>query len=45
MGVQVTRDEDKRDSKRSSDDSKDEDEIDLTVPEAINIDDPVRMYL
>ena len=46
LGVQVTRDEDKPEDKESADgNSSDEDEIDLTVPEAINIDDPVRMYL
>ncbi|NLC33358.1 MAG: sigma-70 family RNA polymerase sigma factor, partial [Clostridiales bacterium] len=46
MGVQVTRDGDKPDDHDDDEDSdSEEDEIDLSVPEAINIDDPVRMYL
>lgn len=42
FGVQVTRDIDEKDSQ---DEAEEEEVIDLTVPEAINIDDPVRMYL
>lgn len=45
LGVTVTRDTDRAEEKDTSDDSADEEEIDLSVPDAINIDDPVRMYL
>ncbi|MHC1785483.1 MAG: RNA polymerase sigma factor RpoD [Christensenellales bacterium] len=44
MGVQVTRGEQApKDKDDSAEDA--EEEIDLSIPEAINIDDPVRMYL
>ena len=45
LGVTVTRDTDRAEEKDTSDDSAEEEEIDLSVPDAINIDDPVRMYL
>jgi RNA polymerase primary sigma factor len=45
MGVQVTRDSLSAKEKEESAQEPEEDEIDLTVPEAVNIDDPVRMYL
>ncbi len=45
MGVQVTRDNLSGKDKEESALEPEEDEIDLTVPEAVNIDDPVRMYL
>jgi len=45
MGVQVTRDNLSGKEKEESAQEPEEDEIDLTVPEAVNIDDPVRMYL
>ena len=44
LGVTVTKDTDRAEEKDTSDDSGEE-EIDLSVPDAINIDDPVRMYL
>lgn len=43
LGIQVTKDADEEVSTSEEDDE--EEEIDLSVPEAINIDDPVRMYL
>ena len=45
LGVTVTKDTDRAEEKDTSDDSGEEEEIDLSVPDAINIDDPVRMYL
>ena len=45
MGVQVTRENLSGKEKEESAQEPEEDEIDLTVPEAVNIDDPVRMYL
>ncbi len=44
FGVQVTRENDEE-NQDAQDDVEEEDDIDLSVPEAINIDDPVRMYL
>lgn len=44
MGVQVTK-EGELEPETSEKLDTDDDEIDLTVPEAVNIDDPVRMYL
>ena len=43
LGIQVTKDADEEVS--TSEEDEEEEEIDLSVPEAINIDDPVRMYL
>ena len=43
MGVQVTKENDLEEEKEDKEDE--EEEIDLSIPEAINIDDPVRMYL
>lgn len=45
MGVQVTRDSQSGKEKGESSQEPEEDEIDLSIPEAVNIDDPVRMYL
>ena len=45
MGIQVTREREDNKDKSSSGEDQEEEEIDLSVPEAINIDDPVRMYL
>jgi len=45
MGVQVTRDNQSIKEKEESAQEPEEDEIDLSIPEAVNIDDPVRMYL
>lgn len=46
LGVQVTRTQDETEEvKKNKDEADDEFEIDLSVPEAVNIDDPVRMYL
>ena len=45
MGVQVTRDSQSGKEKGESSLEPEEDEIDLSIPEAVNIDDPVRMYL
>jgi len=45
MGVQVTRDSQSAKEKGESAQEPEEDEIDLSIPEAVNIDDPVRMYL
>ena len=46
LGVTVTKDsEDEGEEKEADSDSPEEAEIDLSVPDAINIDDPVRMYL
>ncbi|MGI6655157.1 MAG: RNA polymerase sigma factor RpoD [Christensenellales bacterium] len=44
MGVQITRGETTLRPNKEAEEPE-EDEIDLSVPEAINIDDPVRMYL
>ena len=45
MGVQVTRDSQAAKEKDENAEESEEEEIDLSIPEAINIDDPVRMYL
>jgi RNA polymerase primary sigma factor len=45
MGIQVTREQEDTKEKSGAEDEQEEEEIDLSVPEAINIDDPVRMYL
>ena len=45
MGVQVTRDNQSIKEKEESAQEPEEDEIDLSIPEAVNIDDTVRMYL
>jgi len=47
MGIQVIKDDEKEATEKdgNSEESAEEEEIDLSVPEAINIDDPVRMYL
>ena len=48
MGIQVNKEDDKEGGDKETnaeDNTEEEEEIDLTVPEAINIDDPVRMYL
>ncbi len=44
MGVQVTREETTQRPGKEAEEPEEE-QIDLSVPEAINIDDPVRMYL
>ena len=44
LGVAVTKDADRVEEKEASEEEEEE-EIDLSVPDAINIDDPVRMYL
>ena len=43
FGVQVTKDGELE--QETVKDEDEEEEIDLSIPEAINIDDPVRMYL
>ncbi len=45
MGVQVTRESDTVPDAGDEEANEPEDEIDLSIPEAVNIDDPVRMYL
>lgn len=45
MGVQVIRDSQGSKEKEEGAEETEEEEIDLSIPEAINIDDPVRMYL
>ena len=44
MGVQVTR-ENENEPEDVDDEAEEDNEIDLSIPEAVNIDDPVRMYL
>lgn len=44
MGVRVTRDGEAAEP-AEEEDTEEEEVIDLSVPEAVNIDDPVRMYL
>lgn len=45
LGVTVTKDNKSAEEKEADEEASDEEEIDLSVPDAINIDDPVRMYL
>ena len=45
MGVRVHREGASPTEGKDEDESSEDAEIDLTAPEAINIDDPVRMYL
>ena len=45
MGVQVTRENDTEPETEDEETLEADTEIDLSIPEAVNIDDPVRMYL
>ncbi|NLG58465.1 MAG: RNA polymerase sigma factor RpoD [Clostridiales bacterium] len=45
MGVRVSRENETEPEEVSDEEEEAENEIDLSIPEAVNIDDPVRMYL